>query len=411
MKSKVKSHPLLNFTVIVSALGYFVDMYDLLLFNIVRVPSLKSLGFEGQALIDYGVLLLNMQMGGMLIGGILWGVIGDKKGRVNILFGSILIYSFANIGNAFVPNITLYAAARFLAGVGLAGELGAAITLVSETLPTKYRGYGTAIVASVGIMGSVTAAFVGDYFQWQTAYILGGVLGLILLVLRFKMRESILFTDVKHSQHVKKGAFISLFTNKVRFIKYIKCILIGLPTWYVVGVLITFSPEFGKVLNIQEPISAGKAVMFTYIGLVFGDIVSGFGSQIIKSRRKTVFVFLVLAVVLVGVYLFMSNGISSMAFYTLCGFIGFSIGYWAVFVTIGAEQFGTNLRATVATTVPNFVRGSTILITLSFKYLAGYTNMIYSAVVVGVVVFSIAFLALWKIEETYHKDMNFIETI
>jgi MFS family permease len=382
-------------------------MYDLLLFGIVRVPSLKALGLEGEKLMDIGMLLLNTQMAGMLIGGIIWGVLGDKKGRLNVLFGSILIYSIANICNAFVTSVPQYVAARLFAGIGLAGELGAAITLVSEVLPTHLRGYGTALVASVGILGSVTAALVGDFLPWNIAYLVGGGLGLLLLIMRLKMFEPLLFVHVKGSS-IRRGDFLSLFTNRERFIKYMRCIVIGLPTWYVVGILITFSPEFGKVLGVTEPIVAGRSIMYTYIGLVFGDIVSGVGSQLIKSRKKTVLAFQLLAIVLVAIYL-ISRGMSSDMFYTLCAFIGFAIGYWAVFVTIGAEQFGTNLRATVATTAPNFVRGATVPITLSFEFLRGYIDIVPAAIYVGIAVFALALLALFGLEESYHKDMNFVE--
>ncbi|MGE5353059.1 MAG: MFS transporter [Acidobacteriota bacterium] len=398
---------LLNITIIVSALGYFVDMYDLLLFGIVRVPSLKSIGVTGDALVSTGVYLLNMQMIGMLIGGIIWGILGDKKGRISVLFGSIFLYSVANIANAFVKTPDTYALMRFLAGVGLAGELGAAVTLVSETLPQRLRGYGTAIVASVGILGSVTAALVGDFLPWTTAYIVGGCLGFLLLVLRIKMFESGMYSSIK-SMNVRKGDFISLFTSRKRLFKYLQCILIGLPTWFVVGVLITFSPEFGRKLGITGPVSAGNAIMFTYLGLVFGDIISGFGSQIIKSRKKVIYTFLAMTTVLVVVYLY-SYGASPTYFYALCLLIGISIGYWAVFVTIASEQFGTNLRATVTTTVPNFVRGATVPITLSFTALKGHFDIIYSAMIVGAISLLIAFVSLYYMEESYHKDLNYLE--
>ncbi|MEI7812225.1 MAG: MFS transporter [Ignavibacteria bacterium] len=398
---------LLSLSVLVPALGYFVDMYDLLLFGIVRIPSLKAIGVSGEALINTGVYLLNMQMTGMLLGGILWGILGDKKGRVSVLFGSILLYSVANIANAFVKTPDAYALMRFLAGVGLAGELGAAVTLVSESLSKEMRGYGTAIVASVGILGSVTAALVGDLLPWTTAYIIGGCLGFVLLFLRIKMFESGMYSSLK-SMDVKKGNFLSLFTSKERFLKYIQCILIGLPTWYVVGVLITFSPEFARKLALTSPVTAGKAILFTYLGLVFGDIVSGFGSQLIKSRKKIVLIFLSMTTVLIVVYLF-SYGMSVAYFYTVCGLLGFSIGYWAVFVTIASEQFGTNLRATVTTTVPNFVRGATVPITLSFTFLRTYMDIIQSAMIVGAVSMVIAFAALYFLRETYHKDLNYLE--
>ncbi len=408
VKELKKFHPIFNITVIVSALGYFVDMYDLLLFLIIRKPSLEALGYFGQANNDYYYLLLNMQMGGMLVGGIIWGIVGDKKGRLNVLFGSILLYSLANIANAFVTDINAYAVCRLLAGIGLSGELGAAVTLVSEILPKEYRGYGTAVVASVGILGSVVAAIVGDFLPWQWAYIVGGVLGIMLLLLRLKMFEPLLFVSLNDST-VKKGDFLSLFTNKERFFRYSKCILIGLPTWFVVSVLIGGSDEFSKYMNIQGTVKPLYAIMFTYIGLVFGDLASGFSSQWLKSRRKIVFIFLVAAFCLVLFYLYFAYGISNTEFYTLCFFIGIAMGYWAVFVTIGAEQFGTNLRATVATTVPNFVRGMTIPITALYALLKGHMTIVEAAMIVGLLTFGIAFYALWRMEESYHKDLDYLE--
>ncbi|OGU31099.1 MAG: MFS transporter [Ignavibacteria bacterium GWA2_35_9] len=400
---------ILSTPVLVSALGYFVDIYDLILFGIVRIPSLSDLGVEGEELIKTGVFLLNMQMAGMLIGGIVWGIYGDKKGRLSVLFGSIFLYSVANIANAFVTSVEAYAALRLLAGIGLAGELGAAVTLISEILPKELRGYGTAIVATIGVSGAIVAAIIGDSFSWQTAYIIGGVLGLILLIMRLRMFESGIYKSIKDS-NISKGNFLKLFSSKERFVKYLNCILIGLPIWFVVGVLITFSPEFGKIMNVDGTISAGKAIMFTYIGLIFGDFGSGFLSQAFKSRKKIVMMFLFLTSVFILVYLF--AGITSLTyFYGICVALGVSIGYWAVFVTIASEQFGTNLRSTVTTTVPNFIRGSVIPITLVFELLRGSLGMIYAALIVGVVSLVIAFIALYHMEETFGKDLNFIEKI
>ena len=400
---------ILSTPVLVSALGYFVDIYDLILFGIVRIPSLSDLGVEGEELIKTGVFLLNMQMAGMLIGGIVWGIYGDKKGRLSVLFGSIFLYSVANIANAFVTSVEAYAALRLLAGIGLAGELGAAVTLISEILPKELRGYGTAIVATIGVSGAIVAAIIGDSFSWQTAYIIGGVLGLILLIMRLRMFESGIYKSIKDS-NISKGNFLKLFSSKERFVKYLNCILIGLPIWFVVGVLITFSPEFGKIMNVDGTISAGKAIMFTYIGLIFGDFGSGFLSQAFKSRKKIVMMFLFLTSVFILVYLF-ARITSLTYFYGICVALGISIGYWAVFVTIASEQFGTNLRSTVTTTVPNFIRGSVIPITLVFELLRGSLGMIYAALIVGVVSLVIAFIALYHMEETFGKDLNFIEKI
>lgn len=407
-KTNLLKH-IFNTTVLVSALGYFVDIYDLILFGIVRVSSLTSLGVQGDQLISVGVLLLNMQMAGMLIGGIIWGIWGDKKGRLSVLFGSIFLYSVANFANAYVNSVELYAVLRFIAGVGLAGELGAAVTLVSEVMPKETRGYGTAIVATIGVSGAIAAAIVGDLFTWQTAFIIGGILGLILLILRIKMFESGMYKSIQKAD-VKKGEFLKLFTSKDRFLRYLYCILIGLPIWYVVGILITFSPEFGKVLGVTDPIAAGKSIMFTYTGLIFGDFASGFISQWMKSRKKVFAIFITLTTIFIFVYLF-SHGLSRTMFYGLCVVLGFSIGYWAVFVTTASEQFGTNLRSTVTTTVPNFIRGSVVPITIAFSWLRTSMGMINAALAVGVVSVIIAFFAIYKMEETYGKDLNYLEEL
>lgn len=399
---------LLSIPVMVAALGYLVDMYDLFLFSVVRVPSLKSLGISGDSLMNDGITLLNMQMAGLLIGGVLWGILGDKKGRLSVLFGSILIYSLANIANGFVTTIEQYAVLRFVAGLGLAGELGAGITLVAEILPKQIRGYGTTLVATMGVLGAILAYFVADLFEWRVSYFIGGSLGLLLLVLRMRVFESGIFVKLKNS-NVQRGNILMLFNNKARFIKYLKCILVGLPIWFVVGILITFSPEFGVALGLTQPVEAGKAVMFAFSGQVLGDIISGSLSQYVKSRKKIIGLFIMMSLIFVIVYLlFPVNDI--VLFYAVCACLGFANGYWTLFVTIGAELFGTNLRATVATSVPNFVRGAIIPLTALFIRLKIHYGIIYSALIIAVFTIAIALIALWFLDETFHKDLNYEET-
>ncbi len=393
--------------VIISALGYFVDIYDLILFSVVRIGSLKSLGVSDADLLPDGVLLLNMQMAGMLIGGIIWGIMGDKKGRISVLFGSIFLYSLANIANGFVQTIPQYAALRFIAGVGLAGELGAGITLVSEVMPKETRGYGTMLVATVGIFGAVVAAFIADIFQWRTAFFVGGGLGIVLLIMRIGVYESGIYNSIKQAA-VAKGSFHKLFTDRRMFFKYLYSIFIGVPIWFIVGVLVTFSPEFAKAFGIQETISTGKAIMFCYIGLAAGDFLSGFLSQILKTRKKIIMAFIVLEALFVSVYLFL-NIFDATFLYAMCLVLGISGGYWAVFVTNASEQFGTNIRATVTTTVPNFVRGAVVPATLAFQYLTPVTGIVFSALIVGMSTLAIAFFAITRLEETYGKDLNYVE--
>lgn len=400
-------HRLLSLPLIVAALGYFVDIYDLLLFSIVRIPSLKALHIPDGRLLQDGVYLINVQMAGLLIGGILWGIIGDKKGRLSVLFGSILLYSLSNIANGFITTLNQYVVLRFIAGVGLAGELGAGITLVAEILPKNLRGYGTSIVASIGLLGAVLAYFVAHFFDWKIAYLLGGGLGILLLLLRFNVFESGMFKNAKE-QSVSRGNFLSLFSSRYRCLKYVRCILIGLPIWFVIGILITFSPEFSKSLGLTVPAEAGKAVMFNYIGLSMGDLSSGILSQRLQSRKLVVLIFIALTTVLGVIYLyFMPNSVGF--FYAVCLTLGFAIGYWALFVTIAAEQFGTNLRATVATTVPNFVRGSINIMTPAFLLLKTSFGYIGSAAIVGLIAITLSLLGLWGMEETYSKDLDYNE--
>ena len=400
-----KLTPLQIKTIVICALGYFVDIYDLLLFGIVRVASLKTLGVPEADMLKTGVYLINMQMTGLLLGGVLWGVLGDKRGRKSVLFGSILLYSLENIANAFVTSVDAYGWLRLIAGIGLAGELGAAITLVSEIMPKETRGLGTSVVAGVGILGAVAASIIGDIFNWQTSYIIGGVMGLGLLTLRSGLLDSQLFAETEKS-NVSRGNFLKLFTQFDFLKKYLSCILIGVPIWFVIGIIVTFAPELGKEIGIIGDLSAGKAIMWTYVGLSIGDIGSGLLSQWLKSRKKVVAVFLSVTYVLVLICLF-SRGLTPTIFYNLCVIMGVGVGYWAMFVTIAAEQFGTNIRATVATSVPNFVRGSVIVITLSFKALNNSMNMTSSILAVGTVCFVLAAIALWHLQETYTKDLNY----
>lgn len=395
--------------VLVAALGYFVDIYDLLLFSIIRGKSLQDLGLAGPALLDRGVMLLNAQMLGLLIGGLLWGVLGDKRGRLSVLFGSIVLYSAANIVNGLVTNVTQYAVVRFIAGVGLAGELGAGVTLVSELMNKETRGYGTAIVAAVGICGAIVAAFVGEQTSWRTAFFIGGGLGVLLLLLRIGVLESGLWNRAKQrtGAHLR-GDLRLLLTGGGRLRRYVSVILIGVPIWYVVSILVTFAPEVGRALGMQPVPSASRAVLFTYTGLVFGDLGSGLLSQLARSRRKVVAGFLMLTAFAVVLY-FTVGRTSLTAFYGCCVLLGVATGYWAVFMTVASEQFGTNIRATVTTTAPNFVRGSVVLVTMLFQALKPVLGVVASAAGVGALTIVAGLLALRGLDETYGRDLDFID--
>jgi MFS family permease len=410
MNSSKRLKHLFSLPVIVAALGYFVDIYDLLLFGIVRIPSLEAMHLNPDTI---GKSILNWQMAGLLLGGILWGVLGDKKGRLSVLFGSIITYSLANIACGFLPQIDFmdkgiaYMLLRFIAGVGLAGELGAGITLVSESLPKNLRAIGTSIVAGFGLLGAVVANFTVELSgDWTIAYWIGGAMGICLLLLRVGVVESGMFHQIKQNDTVKKGNFFMFFTSKDLFLRYMKCIGIGLPTWFCIGILAMFANQFATALGITEEVKPGMAIMWAYIGISVGDLSSGFISHWLHSRKKAIFWMMFFT--LIGVILLLFSGVkSAKMYYFYCIWLGLGTGYWAMFVTVSAEQFGTNIRSTAATTIPNFVRGTVILMTLLFDYLKPSTNVIMAGAVVGLICFVIGIYATLTIPETHNKDLDF----
>ncbi len=406
---KTPSASIFNIAVLVAALGYFVDIYDLLLFNIVRVDSLTDLGLNAAQIKSEGEFIISIQMIGLLIGGIFWGMLGDKKGRLSVLFGSIILYSVANIVNGFVQTPNQYALVRFVAGLGLAGELGAGITLVSELVSKEKRGLSTSLVAGIGLTGAVAAYFISLYFEWRTCYFIGGGLGFCLLLLRISVFESDMYKKVKEGV-VVKGNFLMFFNNRTRLKKYILAILIGLPTWYVIGILVAFSNNFAEQFGITEKVLPKKTTMFAYVGIAVGDVVVGIVSHWLKSRKKALFIFFFLTAVSISFY-FMQNGNGGASqMYLICAALGFSTGFWAIFVTMAAEQFGTNLRATAATTIPNMVRGALPLMLILFNALQYYTGSYTTAgLYVGIIVMLISLTAAYFTNETFGKDLNFIE--
>lgn len=399
------SNPL-NIVVIVAALGYFVDIYDLTLFGIVRIPSLKAIGVSEDQIGSAGTYLVNMQMIGMLLGGIVWGVLGDKKGRLSTLFLTILLYSLANIANGFVQTLDQYAILRIIAGFGLAGELGVGITLVSEVMTKETRAWGTALVSGIGIAGAVLAFVIAEW-GWKQAYWIGGGLGLALLGLRVYVHESGMFDKVKESA-TKRGNFLSLFTNGKRFIKYLSCIMVGIPVWFVVGILIFFSNEFAAALHVNGAISPGKSIMFHYTGAAVGSIITSYIGQKLQSRKKALIISLSMLGAFCGWY-FLSEGTSTTVFYFITFALGVAMGYWAVFVTVASEQFGTNIRSTVTTTVPNFVRGSTALMLPWWRDMSAEMGIIQAAAIIAVIVIALAIGATFMLEESHGKNLDYIE--
>lgn len=406
--AEIRQPGLLHMAVIVSALGFFVDVYDLLLFGIIRKPSLTDLGLSPQEVLEQGEFIISIQMVGLLMGGILFGILGDRKGRLSVLFGSILLYSIANILNGMVTNTTQYTILRFIAGVGLAGELGAGITLVNELLSKEKRGIASAMIASFGILGAVTAFVMKELFDWRTCYYIGGALGLGLLVLRLQVKESSMFKAIVHTD-VPRGNFLMFFSNRRRAILYLRCVMIGIPAWYIIGVLVTFSDQFGKEFGI-DGVDPGKAIMYQYMAIAFGDLTAGLLSKYLGSRKKALYIFYCITALFLMLYFVLRGGGSAQSLYWICAGLGFGAGFSVIYITMSAEQFGTNLRATAAVTIPNMVRGALPLILLLFKGMRGWTgSYVTGAWITGLILMLIAVIAAWGLEDSYGKSLDFLE--
>lgn len=410
MTTSQKQYGILSLPVIVGALGFFVDVYDLLLFSIIRKPSLESLHLSPEQVLSKGELIISVQMIGLTLGGIVWGIMGDKKGRLSVLFGSIILYSIANIANGMVQTVPQYVLMRFLAGVGLAGELGASITLVSEMLPKEKRGIAATVIAVTGVCGSITAFFVYQFFKdWRMCFYIGGAMGLLLLLLRANIMESGMYGEVKKSG-VQRGNFLMLFSKKERALRYLKGVLIGLPVWYAIGILVTFSDKFGREFGIEN-IDPGKAIMYQYIGIGLGDLSAGLLSNYLKSRKKALFTFFSILTFFVLLYFLQGDGRgNTQTMYLICTCLGFGAGFSVLYITMSAEQFGTNLRASTAISIPNVVRGILPLIILLHRGLRNLTgNYITGGWMTGVVIISLAVIAAWHTKESFGNDMNFVE--
>lgn len=404
--SKSKVH----LAILVAALGYFVDVYDIILFSVIRVPSLKALGLPEAQITSMGLILLNIQLVGMLIGGFAFGSLGDKKGRLMILFGSILIYSLANLANAYVTNIEQYAILRFLAGFGLAGEFGAGITLISEIMSKEKRGYGTTIVTTAGVLGGIAGGFVGNLLSWQSAFIVGGIAGIVLLLLRLSVIESPLFTKINATPHIPKGAFFKFFKNWRLTKKYLNCLFVGIPFFVFVGLLMALSPELSKALHVKGTITVGWSILFFNVGLGLGDLSSGILSQIMQTRKKIIHSYLFLTFIFTTLF-FTQNEASPSYFYFLCGALGFGVGYWAVFMMVSAEQFGTNLRALVTVSLPNVVRAMVIPFTIILSFLKPSIGIVDALSLIALGSIITAWFMLFSLEETFSKELDYTEAL
>ncbi|MEA3150473.1 MAG: hypothetical protein QOD56_1412 [Gammaproteobacteria bacterium] len=399
----------LKLTILVATLGYFVDLFDLILFVLVRTSSLKDLNVPANEMLSTGALLLNVQMAGLLIGGIFWGVLGDRRGRLSVLLGSIVLYSFANLANAFVTSVPSYAAWRFIAGLGLAGELGAGVTIVSELLPQRIRGYGSTIISSVGLSGAIAAAMVAEWVTWRHAYLIGGIIGLCLLGLRIGVRESELFNKTKASS-VARGSWWRLMRHPKLVARLALVALVGVPIWFVIGIIGTFTPEFGRALGMTDIPKVTSAILSLYAGLCVGDAVNGLLSQWWQSRRWAVLSALVTLGCLLALYPRIAGGTVTIYYATVFA-LGCGAGYWAMFVQIAAELFGTNYRATVATSVPNLVRGAVIPMTVGFQALLPVLGVVSAGLWVGYAVLAVAIAAILALPETFHRELDYEELV
>ncbi len=402
------SHKAITLGIIVSALGFFVDLYDIMALAAIGETSLKAIGVAAENIKNDINYLQSMQMLGMLIGGFLWGIIGDKYGRLKVLFGSIILYSFFTFLNAFVTGTGQYAACRFLAGLGLAGELGAGITLVSEQMKKEKRGLGPAIIAGFGVLGAIVAVFIGKYADWRTVYITGGVLGFLLLILRIGVVESGLFTIAKTSK-ISKGNFLIILRNWNYLKKFLCILLVGIPGWFVNGVMMQFSNYISSSMGMNPLPDKGKVIIYFFIALSLGDVLGGLVSQWLKSRKKSMYIFLSLHLLMLILFFTIGKN-SAQLYYIIFAGLGLSVGFVIQLFTLAAEQFGTNIRTLVTSSGLNLVRGWVIPLGALFAWMNDSLHIIEWKVA-AIIAFSVAAVSFWalsQLDETFNNELEFV---
>ena len=392
-------------TVLVVALGYFIDAYDLLIFSAVRKVSLMDLGVAETDTLNIGISLLNFQLIGLMIGGVLWGILADKFGRKTILFSSILIYSISNIANSYISSVDMYYWLRFIAGIGLAGELGVGISLITENIAKERRTVSTTVVSFFGMLGAATGGWLGSVFHWQTCFLIGGFAGFLLLLLRLNVEESHMYLGIKDSK-VKKGNILLILKNPKSLITYFFCTLAGSSSFLFIGMFIQSTPEFGKIFNIS--VTAGVALVWYYVGASISEVIAGILSKLLKERKAPIYIFY--AISLLAIVIFCVHTPSSPRIYYIhCSLLGFGLGWWSMLITLSAELFGVNTRATAATSIPTFARAWNIPFTSVFKNNIPKLGILNSAFAVGVIVIALAIISATTIKETFENEANFIE--
>lgn len=402
--------------ILVASLGYFVDAYDLIIASVVRSSAIVELGLAQVGTPEhtkYAQLFEYVQSAGILLGGIIFGVYSDKKGRKKALYYSIAIYSIANILNgllsASVPFVgTVYCILRFICGFALAAELSIGIVMISETMKAKHRGYGTMIVVSFGILGAVLAAVLFEFIgiHWQTLYLIGGIAGVLLLIFRFSVKETNPFLDLEN-QESERGSWVMIFKNR-RLLKILfNAILLGFPIYFFISIPIKFATDYGKELGLT--IKGTIPIIVFYIAMSVSDIIANYLCQLFENRKKVLYFYLGLCTISVFLLHFYPPTTPEQYFYLFSPLMGFASGYWALLITFTNEQIGTNIRSTYTTAVPNVVRSLFIPIQLLLTVLQPTFGTSTSVFYIGVLAVILALLGLYSLKETWGKNLKFID--
>jgi MFS transporter, putative metabolite:H+ symporter len=381
--------------------GYFIDIFDLVLFSTLRISSFEELKITDPTY--WTVVFFNLQMTGILVGGIFWGKMADIKGRSWSFMGTILVFSIANIINGLTSSLTVYGICRFIAGFGLAGEMGSGIALICEKVPDEKRSLYLGFVSSLGCIGAVLSGWLGDIVYWRYLFIGSGFAGILLTLLRKNLLEPDLFRKTA-TLNIPRGQWKTLFQSPPDLIRFILLIFLGIPMWYIIGILWSFSTEMTSTIGLNI-FTSGQAILWGYVGVWMGDMLMPFVSQFLKSRIFTIQICLIM--MLLGViYLFQFQPHSLLSFQLTHIFLGFTIGYWAVYATLCGESFGTNIRALTSTSLPSLIRFSSIPMMIIYQY-GRDENELNIALGMGLTVLCISMITTYFIKDTFQKDIDF----
>ncbi len=400
---------------LVTSLGNFVDYGDMFMASLVRNDAIVALGIAQtkEAVLAVGLNLESFQAVGFLLGCFTWGIFADKKGRLQVLYISTLVYSLANILNGLLsPEWShvyyWYGGCRLFSGWGLSAEFSVAITLIVEYFSVKKRIIGTMLMTGLGFLGVFLVSWLKFYTHilWNEFFIWGGVAGLVLLVFRFAAQESFMFLN-QQTAAIKKGSLMTLLKQKKYSRQFFLTVWLVLPI-FLVQLILKFSPNISQQIN-SEIISIALVLLIYDAFSIFSDILGCYISYLFNNRMRVLKFYLILIFLALLGFAIWPPLTTFSWYWVYVPILGLANGYWGLWGTMIAELFGINVRATATTFIVNLSRSFVLILSITFKDLDLRYGFSISVIVLTLVTCGLAFWSVFKIPETAHKNLEYVE--